>query len=499
MRHLLDAVVAVANEPDLAAVLQRITDTAALLLDSHYAVAKTPEQPGEGSRVFASRIDETSPIDRDGRPPGSGLRSTIRVRDKVLGTLYVADKPGARFNEQDEQVLVALATAAGLAIENFGLLEGARLRERWLRASGEVTTTLLSGTEPHAVLVVVAERARDIANAALALIALPSEGGVLRIEVAEGQNADAYRDSDLSVLSSAAGKAFTTARSVTVSSLPPRDGLLVRAGQEGLGAVTAVPLEAVGLVRGVLVVAQEAGGSEFTDVEVRMLHGFAAQAAVALELAERRRDAERLSLYEDRDRIARDLHDLVIQRLFAAGMALESMSHLVGDTEASQRMHQVVDDLDMTIKEIRSAIYDLQSPVEVTNTTGLRARLNRIAVATADVLGFVPSLQLDGPVDSGVPPELGDDVVAVVREALTNVARHAEATQVRVSVAVTSDRLVVNVRDDGVGLSNVGHRSGLTNLEERAAARGGAFSALAVDEGGTELTWRVPLVDAEHH
>jgi signal transduction histidine kinase len=354
-----------------------------------------------------------------------------------------------------------------------------------------VTTTLLSGTDPHEVLVVVAQRAREIADAAVALVALPAGPGRLKVTVAEGAFADVFAGATLPI-AGLAGGAFTTATPITLFELPADHVLVAAAGPQGIGAVTIAPLGALGAVRGILIVAHGRDGREFADAEVRLLQGFAAQAAVALELAERRYDAEQLVVFEDRDRIARDLHDLVIQRLFASGMALDSLTRLLGNDEAVAGVQRVVDDLDMTIKEIRSAIYDLQSPVEA-GSTGLRSRLRGVAVTTAAVLGFLPVLQFDGAVDARVGTGVADDLVAVLREALTNVARHASATRVGAMLAVVDNAITLTVRDDGVGLSPRAGRSGLLNIAQRAEERGGTCRVTAVPEGGTEIIWQVPL------
>lgn len=258
----------------------------------------------------------------------------------------------------------------------------------------------------------------------------------------------------------------------------------------GAGMVLLVPLGGAHDVRGVLAV--EAGGP--VDAAVRtMLAAFAGQAAVALELAERRRDAEALSVYEDRDRIARNLHDLVIQRLFATGMALEGASRLVElrPGEAAERMRHAVADLDETIREIRSTIFALQGPA-AGGVPSLRTLVLDTVSAAVPTLGFSPSVTFRGPVDTAVPDGLRQHLVATLREALSNVARHARARHVAVALGV-DDEAVLSVRDDGVGLAAGGRRSGLANLEERARRLGGTFTATGRTDGGTELLWRVPL------
>jgi signal transduction histidine kinase len=249
--------------------------------------------------------------------------------------------------------------------------------------------------------------------------------------------------------------------------------------------------------RGVLVVAGSVEGSGVEPASLAELQVFAAQATVALELADRRRDAERLSVFEDRDRIARDLHDVVIQRLFATGMQLESASRLIERPEAAARVRSAVDDLDATIREIRSSIYALQTaPLEQT-PVNLRSRILEVIDGAAEQLGFAPALQISGLVDTGVSPEVGEHLLAVLRESLSNAARHAQATNVLASLDVgRGDGAVVRlvVRDDGVGIAGDTRRSGLANLGWRAAELGGTFAVgPAGADGGTELVWAVPV------
>jgi signal transduction histidine kinase len=224
---------------------------------------------------------------------------------------------------------------------------------------------------------------------------------------------------------------------------------------------------------------------------VELLITFAAQAGIGLELAEHRREAQRIALYADRDRIARDLHDLVIQRLFATGMSLQGATALITDPELEHRVHQAVDALDETIKDIRSAIFTLQSrgPAEL---PGVRSRIAAIAAEMTALLGFAPSLRMDGRLDSHVPGKIAEHMLVALREALSNVARHAGATRVYVDIEAGAE-LVLLVRDDGTGIKPTMRRSGLANLSERAGELGGTLQTGSAAGGGTALEWRVPL------
>jgi signal transduction histidine kinase len=224
-----------------------------------------------------------------------------------------------------------------------------------------------------------------------------------------------------------------------------------------------------------------------------MLATFAAQAAIALELADHRKQAERVAVFEDRDRIARDLHDLVIQRLYATGMSLQGTVPLIVAPEAADRVNRAVDELDETIREIRSSIFALQSHQDL--LPGLRARILGIAEEMTALLGFPPALQLDGRLDEDVPEDFGEHLLSALREGLSNAARHAGASEVRVTVRTGAD-LVLTVADNGSGIGTVSRRSGLRNLEQRAAKLGGEMRLRAAAGGGTELCWRVPLEPA---
>ncbi|WP_165495455.1 GAF domain-containing sensor histidine kinase, partial [Actinomadura roseirufa] len=259
-----------------------------------------------------------------------------------------------------------------------------------------------------------------------------------------------------------------------------------------VGPLLVVPLGAGAAARGVLAVINPPGAPSFAEGTKRLLEAFAGQAAVALELAARRRDAERLALLEDRDRIAKDLHDTVIQRLFATAMTLMAAIKITQRPEVAARVRRAVDDLDETIRQIRSSIFALQAPAD--EEESLRSRVRALVDAAAERLGFAPSVRLDGPLDTVVGDELGEQLLAVVREALSNVARHARAREAAVVIDVGDD-LTLRVEDDGVGIPDGGRRGGLRNMAERAEAQGGSFHAGPGPGGGTVLVWRVPLPD----
>jgi signal transduction histidine kinase len=316
----------------------------------------------------------------------------------------------------------------------------------------------------------------------------------LTVELAVGREAQAHRGLVLPVDDSLIGRAFSRATPVTSPDITHEDRALSGAPSlTGLGPAVAVPIGTGGDgVRGVVLLVREAGQTVFSDKETEPLQSFAAQAAIAMELAEHRRDAEEIAVLKDRDRIARDLHDLAIQRLFATGMTLQSAGRFIEHEEASNRVLRAVDDLDETIKIIRSTIFGLRSR-EGGAGSGLRARVVRVVGEAAPVLGFAPSIRMEGLVDTQVPREIADHVVAVLSESLTNVARHAQAGRADVALETDGREVRLTVSDNGVGIPAEGRRSGLSNMGERAQQLGGELEWTTPPGGGTRLVWRVPV------
>jgi signal transduction histidine kinase len=265
------------------------------------------------------------------------------------------------------------------------------------------------------------------------------------------------------------------------------------------GALMVLPLGNQQHIKGVLIVARARGRARFSAADLDMATTFANHAAVALELADARADQQRVVLLEDRDRIARDLHDHVIQRLFAAGLSVEGVASGMPPTPASARLAEVVADIDETIRQIRTSIFQLRGPLAV-RTGELRARLLQVAAEVRPLLGFDARMSFVGPVDAAVPDELVDDVVAVVREGLTNVGRHAKATQAGVEISADGAELSIEVTDDGIGVSPSDRIGGLANLRRRAELLGGSFDVTSPlpephDRGrGTSLRWAIPLM-----
>ena len=526
---LLEAVVAVGSHLELEVVLRQIVEAAVELVSARYGalgvvgdggrlvefvpvgldeseIARIHHWP-EGRGLLGKLITDPHPLrlhDISADPGSSGfpeghppmrtfLGVPVRIRDEVYGNLYLTEKRGGEFDEEDEALVQALAAAAGVAIENARLYAEARRQQQWLRANAEVTRRLLSGDEPRDVLELVTQQALEMSGADLVVLALPTGNrGTLVIEHACGDGADAALGLVLPAEQSASGIVMASGKPLTVEDFRT-DPQVAQVAREHmpLGPAVLVPLGPAGDVRGVLTAGRNQGALPLSADAVDMLITFAAQAGIGLELAEHRSDAQRLLLFEDRDRIARDLHDLVIQRLFATGMSLQSATARMDDPEVAGRVEQAVDALDETIRDIRSAIFELQSRGDA-GPARLRTRILGVVEEMTGPLGFAPALRMAGPLDTRVPDGIASQLLAALREALANAAKHARASRVDVAVEVGRD-LVLTVRDDGVGLGEVTRRSGLANLTERAAESGGAMRVAGAAGGGTELEWRVPL------
>jgi signal transduction histidine kinase len=525
---LLEAVVAVGSL-DLDVVLRQIVKAAAGLVNARYGalgvigdegrlaqfvpagieepeIARIDHWP-EGRGLLGALITDPGPVrlaDLSADPRSSGfpeghppMRSflgvPVRIRDEVYGNLYLTEKrDGAEFDEEDEAVVTALAAAAGVAIENARLYDDARRRERWLRANADVSASLLSGAEPGEVLDLVVRQAREMCDADLAVLALP-EGE--RRQLVIGHAAGEHAAEALGLVlpgTSLSARVLATGEPVTVADFSA-DSRVAPAASERLrlGPAVLFPLGASGNARGVLTVGRRRGSMPLARAAAEMAGSFAAQAAVALELADGRRDAEQVTVLQDRERIARDLHDLVIQRLYATGMSLQGALPLITRPEVAERVNRAVDAMDETIKEIRSAIFALQArPQAKEHTT--RERVLAVIDEMTGPLGFAPSLRLAGDLDRHVPEDTAAQMLTALREALSNAARHAGASRVDVTIEA-GGALVLVVRDDGRGLSGATRRSGLANLTERAGQLGGVMNVTPADGGGTELRWEVPL------
>jgi len=527
LQGLLDAVVAVGAGLELAGTLQRIVDTAVDLVDARYGALGVLGEDGlsefvhtgidsetratmghlpEGRGLLGHLIEHPYPIrvadltehpSSVGFPPNhppmrSFVGTPVRLRDEVFGNLYLAEKKGeAEFTADDVVVLEALAAAAGVAVENARLFEQARLRERWQHASSEVNSLLLGGASTADALRLIADRTRELSGSSCALILLAGGSGeTLSVRASAGVLGERM----LGLVFSSTEQPFAGALSSGESRIVPDLAELVRdeVPEFGeFGPANVVPLGGTDNARGVLLALRGKGESGFGRESLSLLASFADQAALALELADKQRQQRLLDVLADRDRIAGDLHDHVIQRLFASGMSLQGIVRLIAEPEARNRVTDVVAQLDETVRELRTSIFDLHT-ADTGGPASLRRRmLDVVAELSADV-PVSPSVRISGAVDSVVPKDIAEHALAVLTEGVSNAVRHAMARDITVTIEAGAE-LTIDVTDDGVGLPASVARSGLLNVERRAEAHGGTATVGPGPRGGTRLVWRVPL------
>jgi signal transduction histidine kinase len=526
---LLEAVLAVGSSPELEAVLRRIVEAAVTLVDARYGALGVVSEDGRLAEFIPVGLDEAEIAAIDHWPEGLGLLGRlisdprplrlpniadhiyssgfpdghppmrtflgvpVRIRDEVYGNLYLTEKRGgAPFDEEDEVLVTALSAAAGVAIENARLFDESQRQQRWLRASSEVTRRLLAGAAVDEVLGFVTEQTLEMTGADLVVLALPDASRrQLIVTHAAGAGAQRTLGLVLPAAGSVSGEVLTSGQPITVEDFR-NDDRVARAARENLdlGPATIFPLGAAGHARGVMTIGRHPGAMPLPRAAVDLVTTFAAQAAIGLELAERRSDAERLTVFEDRDRIARDLHDLVIQRLYASGMKLQGTMPMIDRPAVEERVSSVVEDLDITIKDIRKAIFALQARGKAAPV--LRDEVMDVIEEMTEPMGMTSSLRLTGQLDDGVPGDIGEDMLHALREALSNAARHGKATSAEVKIGAGSE-LSLLVRDNGSGITDTSRRSGLANLAQRAEHYGGTLKVGPAEGGGTELHWRVPL------
>ena len=531
LRGLLRANRSVIGDLDLPSVLRRIVEAATELVDAPFGALGVIAPHGEGLEEFVhvgmapevveeighlpegkgllgALIEEPQPIrltDIQGHPRSVGfppghppmrgfLGVPVRVRDEVFGNLYLASLDPANFSAEDEELVSALAATAGVAIENARLYEQARRRHDWLAASTEVTRQLLTATGSDA-LELISRKVLTLAEADLVTVVLPGpEAGQLQVAAAVGQQAAQLHGLVYPEEGSFSASVLRTGAAEVVDDVPAsataEGRTLLDKVAPTVGGAMLLPLAASEGTRGVLVIGRVHGRRGFDAPEVDMAATFATHASLALELADARRDAQLVALMEDRARIARDLHDHVVQQLFAAGLTLQAVAGgLEGTTQAGQ-INEVIDLVDSAIAQIRSSIFQLRPRASV----GLRGQVLDLVSQLTPTLGHDPEVRFTGPVDVLSDSSLVGDVVAVVREALTNVAKHAHASSSSVHVKAIDGVMTLVVEDDGEGLGSTLRSSGLSNLARRADHRGGEMELTSgADGSGTLLTWRVPL------
>jgi signal transduction histidine kinase len=528
LRRLLDANRSIVSELSLAGVLQRIVEAARDVVGAEYAALGVFGQDGameqfihvgvsdevvqaigqhpKGLGVLGALLEDPGTIRtrrisehrRFGRFPAghphlqSFLGVPIQVPGSVFGIIYLADRDEGEFTSEDEELVLALAATAGIAIENARLYEESRHRQEWLRARAEVARSI-AASDQDAALELIVESVRRLAAADIVWIAHPhGDTGRLDVLAADGAGAEEIRHTRYERDGSLAGAALQRRSGVILAgaeSYHEADVLPATIGR--LGPVMAVPLGTDNRsAAAVVVVGRVLGRRQFTGSDLEMADSFATAAAIAMELAEARITEERLALFEDRERIARDLHDHVIQRLFAMGLRLQSVSEGLDDPEFRNRMADVLFDVDETIRSLRTAISTLR---ERPAGAGLRNTVLAVVETMSAVLPRRPEVIMLGPLDTITDPELVPDVEAVLREGLSNVARHAGAQRVTIRVEMTANELEVRICDDGCGIPPGSQRSGLTNLRRRARQYGGTLIVTSPEDGGTNLSWTIPV------
>jgi signal transduction histidine kinase len=532
-RHaaLVEAGLALSSQIELPAVLQRIVELAVEITGARYGalgvlgpdgrirefvtVGVTPEQRAAignlpvGRGILGVLIAHATPlrladIHDDPRsvgfPPNhplmkSFLGAPVKARGQVFGNIYLTQKQGAEeFTEEDQEDLVVLATQAGVAIENARLYEETRQRERRLEAVREVATAILAGTDQEAVLELIARRARELVGASLSTIATPDDGETLVIHVADGEGADALRGMRFPLDDSVSGAVIRSGEAILIddaSADPRMHQPVVRIG--GIGPAMFVPLSIRDRTFGTLLVANPLSGRVFDQDDLNVVRTFGDQAVLALEYTRVQRELHRLAVLEDRERIAKELHDGVIQALFAVGMGLQGTAGLVGDPELESRIEGAVGEIDRVIRDLRNYIFGLRPGILADRQ--LDQAIRQLATEFQDRTGVLTVVDVDPEVASEVTGKAGD-VIQLVREALSNVGKHAEATTCRVSLHRGEGGAVLEIDDDGRGFDPqavTGLGLGLPNLRERAAALGGKIRLDSTPDEGTTVRVLLPL------
>lgn len=526
--RLLEANRLAVEHLDLPSVLRQIVEAALELVGAAYGAIGVLGTSGRLDEFIHVGMDEAT-VARIGSPPvglgllgaliadprpvrladmGSDPRSVgcpahhpvmnsflgvpLEVRDEIFGHLYLADPRHDAFSLDDQQLVEALAATAGVAISHARLFQEAKRREQWTAATSRITHELLTNDDVDA-LQLIAETVLGLADADLVTVVL-SDGELhpdaeLTVNRAAGSEGGRILGNVLTA-DTLVHRCLETHRPQLVDDLGAVT-VSKNLGRAHLGPAMAVPLPAGEGVRGCLVVLRTEGSPSFTELDLDVAASLAGHAALALDRADTRLVRARAATLEDRDRIARDLHDHVVQRLFAAGLNIQSVCAMLAPGAANDRLNDQVDEIDATIRQIRSTIFGLHATRG--QATSTRAMLLEVITAATATLPGPPEVSFRGPIDLLVTDGLRDDVVAVVREALTNVGRHAAAQRVEISVCVDARGVEVEVLDDGKGLVEGTTLSGLDNLRSRAVAWGGEFEIGPREGPGTRLRWSAPL------
>ena len=505
MQRLFDALIDVSAGRELADTLRHIVQAAVELVDAQYgtlgaldadgvmvALVHVGPGPGQGPDAPPTRSRPGQPLGRP-REVVSFVSVPVVSRGEMLGTLYLTSKRDVPFSADDDTALTALAGAAGLALAHARLHEAAEVSRSWLAAVTDVRTALLQGRSPQDVLDLVVDRVAVLTGAAATLLVHGPTGidGSYALRASTGAAPQDLPGVHLGERAGPVLQAVADAGDVVVLDMTGPTASPSGVDQVQWGPCIAVPLRSAVGSGSVVIALRRAGSPPFDASLAALISAFADQTALALDLAARQQAIRRTDVTDDRDRIARDLHDHVIQRVFAAGLSLQSALPHIGDAEAADQVRSAVEQLDETVRDIRSTIFDLHTSDDARDGDSLRRRLLDVVTGTAGS-DLRPTVRMSGAVDSLVTGDLATDVEAVVREGVSNAVRHAHASAVTVTLDVGED-VVVEVVDNGRGMDQGAPRSGLRNLEERARRRAGAASVVSLPDGGTRLRWHAPV------
>jgi signal transduction histidine kinase len=527
--RLLEAGLTLGAELSLPVALQRIVELAAELAGARYGALGVLGRDGRisefittgvtaeeraaighipvGRGILGVLIDDPRPlrlhdIADDPRSVGfpanhppmrSFLGVPVTARGRVYGNLYLTEKAhGEDFDADDERALVLLAAQAGVAIENAHLYEEAQDRARRLEAVRAITTAILAGTDSGEILGLVVGHARALVGADLATLALPAGTDRLVIEAADGLLSEELRGATFPASGSVTGEVLRTGKAVALADASADDRMAQPIVRAGVGPALFIPLAVRGTTLGSLTVANVKGGPPLREAAVQLVETFAEQAAVALEYARLQRELQRLAVLEDRERIAKELHDGAIQALFAVGMGLQGSALLAGSDDLRARIQNAVEELDRVIRDLRNYIFGLRPGILADRQ--LDEALHRLVEEFQERTGVLAIAEIDPAAAADLAGRAGD-VVQLAREALSNISRHAQATTCRVSLYQQGDSAVLEIDDDGHGFapaSAPGTGQGLRNLHDRAERLGGRAEVHSTPGQGTSVQVTLP-------
>jgi signal transduction histidine kinase len=527
--RLLEAGLVLAADLSLPATLQRIVELAADLTGARYGAlgvlgrggtitefittGVTAEEraaighPPVGRGILGVLIDDAAPlrlhdIAEDPRsvgfPPNhppmrSFLGVPVKTGGRVYGNLYLTDKQaGEDFDADDERALTLLAAQAGAAIEAAQLFEEANDRAQRLEAVRAITTAILAGTDTGELLGLIVGHARALAGTDLATLALPVDEDRLAVEAADGLLADQLRGTVFAAEGSVTGEVIRTGKAVMLADAAADERVVQPIVAARAGPAVFIPLAVRGTTLGTLTVANAKGGPLLRETEVQLVETFAEQAAVALEYARLQGELQRLAVLEDRERIAKELHDGAIQALFAVGMGLQGSAALAASEELRGRLQHAVEELDRVIWDLRNYIFGLRPGILADRQ--LDQALRRLVDDFGARSGVLAIAEIDPKVAAELTGRAGD-VVQLAREALSNVSRHAQAATCRVSLYQAAAGAVLEVDDDGRGFdpaAATGTGQGLRNLTERAERLGGQAQIHSTPGHGTQIHITIP-------